>query len=68
LRFSRARSLRVAVIGFVVIIIILFIILFSVVVFLFVFFLVWLLSQEDIGGNPATPESWSTRCRSSRQA
>jgi heme/copper-type cytochrome/quinol oxidase subunit 2 len=39
-----ARSLRVAVVAFVVIIVIFF-----TVVFVFLFFLVWLLSKQDIG-------------------
>jgi hypothetical protein len=44
-----ARSLRVAVVGFVAIIVIFFAV---VLVFLFVFFLVWLFSHEDIGRQP----------------
>jgi len=42
-------SLRIAVIGFVVIVIFFF---FFAVVFLFVFFLFWHLSQEEIGRQP----------------
>jgi len=42
----KARSLRIAVVVFVVITVIFFAV---ALVFLFVFFLVWLLSKEDIG-------------------
>src|SRR5947209_2262697 len=47
---KRARSLRVAVIVFVLTVII---VIFRAVAFVFLFFLVWLLSNEDIGSYPA---------------